>query len=228
MSDTSCVRRFSLGIVAIMLTSVVASAQAPRGGGPGPVLGIVEIPLLFSSDPAKGDDQRGVIGIFSRPDPNGRIVAEITSPQAIDEAEYAYEEAGALVYGRARGYCLIRTSRGVGWVSPDQAGPFHSLETLVKNELAYLTRAWDGFVHDSPGSARRTPVNPQRSTQRTEARDVRVRQARSVSGTLWLDVEILSGNVCVSNAPPVVKARGWIRAHDAAGAPTVWFPSRGC
>ena len=36
-----------------MLASVIASAQ-PNGGGPGRVLGIVEIPELFYVDPDKG------------------------------------------------------------------------------------------------------------------------------------------------------------------------------
>ena len=230
MNDTNCVQRLSLSVVAMILASVVvASAQEPNGGGPGPVLGIVEIPDLFSIDPEKGGyAPRAVITIYTRPDSGTKAVAEITSPQAIDEAEYDYEEAGALVYGRAHGYFLIRTSRGVGWLSPEQAGSFHSLETLITSELTYLTDAWDGFVHASPGSARRTRVFPGRSADGTEGKHVRVKRARSISGRLWLEVELISHNFCFSDEPPTIKARGWIAAHDATGAPTVWFPSRGC
>jgi hypothetical protein len=229
LSDTDGVQRLSLCVVAMMLALVVASAQAPNGGGPGPVLGIVEIPDLFAIDPEKGGyAPRAVITIHTGPDSGTKAVADITSPQAIDEAEYAYEEAGALVYGLAHGYFLIRSSRGVGWLSPDQAGSFHSLETLIAGELTYLTDAWDGFVHASPGSAKRTRVMPQRLSDGDDARDVRVKVLRSVNGKLWAEVEVISHNMCVSLDPPTVIARGWIGVHDATGAPTVWFPSRGC
>lgn len=230
IGDTDGVQRLSLCVVAMILASVVvASAQAPNGGGPGPVLGTVEIPDLFSIDPEKGGyAPRAVITIYTRPDSGTKAVADITSPQAIDEAEYGYEEAGALVYGRARGYFLIRSSRGVGWLSPEQAGSFHSLETLITSELTYVTDAWDRFVHASPRSARRTRVIPQRSADGTEGRYVRVKTVRSISGELWLEVELISHNFCLSDQPPAIKARGWVRAHDATGAPTVWFPSRGC
>jgi hypothetical protein len=84
--------------------------------------------------------------LYTRPDSESRILAQISSPEAIDTAEYGYEEKGALVYGRQRGYFLIRTSRGVGWLSRHSAGSFHPFETLIKSDLTYLTEAWDGFV----------------------------------------------------------------------------------
>jgi hypothetical protein len=228
MSDTNGVQRLSLCVVAMMLEWVVASAQPLNGGGR-PVLGIVEIPEMFFIDPEKGGyAPRAALTIYTRPDSDSRVLAVISSPEAIDDAEYAYEEAGALVYGQERGYFLIRTSRGVGWLSPDNAGSFHSLETLIATELTYLTDAWDGFVHASPGSAKRTRVMRQRSADGTEARYVRVRGLRSVNRKLWLEVEVISHNLCLSNEPPTIKARGWIRAHDTTGAPTVWFASRGC
>jgi hypothetical protein len=230
MIDTNDVQRLSVCVVAMMLaTTLVVSAQVPNGGGPAPVLGIVEVPGMFSIDSEKGGyAPRVVVTLYTRPDSQSKVLAEITWPHAIDEAEYGYEEVGALVYGRAKGYFLIRTSRGVGWLSPDQAGSFHSLETLIKSELAFLTDAWDGFVHESPGSAKRARAFPVRSEQGTQPRDVRVKRLRSVNGKLWADVELLSHSFCESSEPPTIKARGWIRVHDATGAPTVWFPSRGC
>ena len=80
----------------------------------------------------------------------------------------------------------------------------------------------------SPGSARRTRVGSRVRPGENNYQDVRVKGLRTVGGTLWLEIEVISHNVCTSVDPPTIKARGWIRAHDMAGAPTVWFPSRGC
>jgi hypothetical protein len=213
--------------IAVLFASSLASAQQPTGGGPGPVLGIVEIPKMFSFDPALGGaPPHGTVRIYTRPDSDSKMLAEITGPQAIDDAEYGYEEAGALVYGRERGYFLIRTSRGVGWLAPDDAGSFHPLETLIASDLSYLTDAWDGFVRASPGSADRSRVAEWQPDWKEK--HVRVKRARTINGNLWLEIEVISHSVCESNEPPTIKARGWIKAHDAAGTPTVWFPSRGC
>jgi hypothetical protein len=73
--------------------SVIAFAQ-PNGGGPGPVLGIVEIPEMFFVDPNAGRyAPRAALTLYTRPDSESKVAAVISSPEAIDEAEYAYEEA---------------------------------------------------------------------------------------------------------------------------------------
>ncbi len=211
--------------IAVLVGSVIAFAQAPNGGGPGSVVGIVEIPEMFFVDPQSGRyAPRAALTLYKRPDSGSKVAAVISSPEAIDDADDAYEEAGALVYGRERGYFLIRTSRGVAWLSPHNAGPFHPLETLITGGLTYLTDAWDGLVSVSPSSTDRTRV-PQR---RPGYENVRVSALRTVGGKLWVDVEVISHSFCESDKPPTVKARGWIAAHDETGAPTVWFPSRGC
>ena len=222
--DTVGLRRFSVCMVSTMLTALVASAQPPNGAGPGPVLGIVEIPELFAIDPDKGGYAPvAALTLYTRPDSESKVLAVISSVEAIDDAEYGYEEAGALVYGRQRGYFLIRTSRGAGWIPPNKAGSFHSLETLITRDLTYLTAAWDGFVSRSPGSADRTRVGPP-----GKGETVRVKRLRTLNSKLWVEVEVISHTFCESQEPPTIKARGWVRAHDATGAPTVWFPSGGC
>lgn len=181
MADTGVVQRLSICVVSVLLASVAAFAQAPNGGGPGPVLGIVEIPDMFYTDPEKGGyAARTALTLYTRPDSESKVTALISSPEAIDDAEYGYEEKGALVYGRERGYFLIRTSRGVGWLSPEQAGAFHSLETLITRDLTYLTEAWDGFVSASPGSARRTRVGPRLRPYENNAQSVNVIGVRAV------------------------------------------------
>lgn len=211
----------------MVLASLIAFAQAPNGRGPGPVLGIVEIPETFFIDPDKGQyAPRAALTLYTRPDSASDQLAVISSPEAIDYAEYAYEMRGALVYGRDRGYFLIRTSRGAGWLSPDNAGPFHPFEALItEKELTYLTDAWDGFVTSSPGRGNRIRVRQRRPYG---YEDVRVKGLRTVAGKLWLEIEVISHSFCESDKPVTVKARGWITAHDETGAPRVWFAARGC
>ena len=227
MADIVVMPRFAICVAGMVLASVVVSAQAPNGGGPGPVLGIVEIPETFFVDPNSGERvPRSALTLYTRPDEQSKVLAVIDSPAAIDDAEYGYEEAGALVYGRESGYFLIRTSRGVGWLSPQKAGTFHPYETLIREDrLTHLTDAWDGLVSASPGSGNRTRVSQRRPYG---YEDVRVKGLQAVNGKLWVDVEVISHTICESDKPPTIKARGWIPAHDAIGAATVWFSSRGC
>lgn len=226
MTDIAAMARLSICGTGLVLAWVVVFAQTPNGGGPGPVLGIVEIPEMFFVDPDSGQyAPRAALTLYTRPDSESKVLAQISSPAAIDTAEYGYEEAGALVYGRERGYFLIRTARGVGWLSAHNAGSFHPFETLITRELTYLTDAWDGFVSASPGGAARTRV-PQRRPYGRE--DVRVKRFQTVDGKLWAEIEVISHSFCESAKPPTIKGHGWIRAHDQIGAPTVWFASRGC
>jgi hypothetical protein len=67
---------------------------------------------------------------------------------------------------------------------------------------------------------------PQRRLYGSE--DARVTKLQTVDGKLWVEIEVISHSFCESDKPPTIKARGWIPAHDETGAPTVWFPSRGC
>ena len=224
-ADKIGMTRLAFCATAVTLASALVLAQAPNGGGPGPVLGIVEIPQMFALDPQTGSIQpRGVLTLYTRPDSASKEAATITAPQAIDEAEYGYEEPGAVVYRREAGYYLIRTARGTAWLAPDDAGPFHSYEMLVSDGLAYLTDAWDGFVSASPGNTARTRIQ-----RRSDGgNDVEVKGFRTVGGRLWFQVDVMSRRFCTSDSPAPPKARGWIRAHTDSGAPTVWFHSRGC
>ena len=67
-----------------------------------------------------------------------------------------------------------------------------------------------------------------RVPQRQRYGNVRIKERRTIGGRLWVAIEVISHTICESDKPPAVKARGWIRVHDNTGAPTIWFPSRGC
>lgn len=115
---------------------------------------------------------------------------------------------GAIVYGRERGYFLIRTSRGVGWLSPDQAGSFHPLETLITRDLTYLTHAWDGFVSASPGSAGRTRVGPQRRLYEKRKRRRPCQRTSDRSRLIVRDFLRLSQQACPQAGAGAVRRRG--------------------
>jgi hypothetical protein len=151
--------------MALPARSVAVSGQAPQGG-PGPILGIVEVPRLFELD-AEGQrtPPKSPVLLRARPTPDSAVVAAIPSAEAVETHEYGYEEAGALVYERERGWNLVRTTANVtGWLAPEDAGPFHSTETLLEDGLTYLTDAWDGFVRTAPaaGDPIRVPGDPRR------------------------------------------------------------------
>lgn len=69
MADTMAVQRLSISAVGVILASLVASAQSPNGGGPGAVLGIVEIPEMFFLDVEKGVyAPRAALTLYTLPD----------------------------------------------------------------------------------------------------------------------------------------------------------------
>ena len=71
-------QRLSISATGAMLASVIAFAQPPNGGGPGSVLGIVEIPEIFFVDPDTGGyAPRAALTLYRRPDSDGKVAAVI-------------------------------------------------------------------------------------------------------------------------------------------------------
>src|SRR5687768_2906667 len=87
MADRMGVQRLSISVTSVMLASVITFAQAPNGGGPGPVAGIVEIPEMFFIDANSAESApRAALTLYTRPDPESKVAAVISWPQAVDEA----------------------------------------------------------------------------------------------------------------------------------------------
>ena len=168
-ADTSDVQRLSACAVGILLTSVIAAAQ-PNGGGPGPVLGIVEIPELFHIDRDTGTyAPRAALTVYTRPDSGSKVMAVISSPRAIDDAEYGYEEGGALVYGRQHGYFLIRTARASVGFRRTMPGLFiRSNRCSRATSPISPTRGTDSCSHP-PGAPERRP-HPRAAASATSKR----------------------------------------------------------
>ena len=110
LTDTIGVQRLLIFATGVMLASVIAFAQ-PNGRGPGPVLGIVEIPEMFLVDPNTGRyTPRAALTLYTRPDSESKVAAVISSPEAIDEAEYRL---------RGKGSARLRSR---AWLFPDSDG----------------------------------------------------------------------------------------------------------
>ena len=133
-------------------------------------IGLVEVPRLFNLYSPDGNPiapaSNPVIELRTRPALDSPIAATVDAPEQLKAKEYGYEELGALVYARDRGWSLVETSEGVGgWLAPADAGVFHTFESLISDGLTYLTDEWNGFVSASPDSAvrERVPGEPART-----------------------------------------------------------------
>jgi hypothetical protein len=234
------------GWLFIGLACAMAAASARAQTDTLRIIGIVEVPRLFNLHDAEGQplepesDLR--ILLRARPAVDAPIAATITEPEALGSREYGYEVSGALVYGRERGWSLVKTTEdAAGWLAPGDSGAFHSLEALLEGGLTYLTDDWDGFISASPGGVDRmrvpgdpdraavgyiTPVLPRVTVVLEPGQDVEEvrRQYRSLSmgsrpgpnGTRVFDVE--TGVVLpLFEAPDVLRRSGTHIETNRAG-----------
>ena len=168
-------RRF----VPIALAYAVGCAAGHAQTSPLRLAGIVEVPAVFNRHGADGNliPPEKKVEIRTRPTADSPVVATIADPDQLESREYGYEEKGAVVYAREengrrcrdrrRCWSLVGTVSGVvGWLSPQDAGEYRTLEALLAehNDLAHLTDAWDGTLAATAGSAarRRVPIEPSR------------------------------------------------------------------
>ena len=159
-------RSHRLAAVAIVVAVAAGGAQEP----PARLMGILEVPAVLNRYTADGNaiPAERPIELRARPVLDSAIVATVTEGKQLEVEEYEYEELGAVAYARRLEWTLVKTRDGVaGWLSPRDAGPYHSLESLLKDhdELAELTDAWDGWLRSSAGGGarQRVPLPPERS-----------------------------------------------------------------
>lgn len=193
------------------------------------VIGIVEIPPLFGVlDPHGPPGSRlpftpASVSVFEQPTSGSRVIKVINNPKDIATAEYGYEQSGALVYDIKDNWYLIgiggSTSSVSGWLRHTVTGNYHSLESLLKRSVAYLTPSWDSKLTQVPTG--------DTSGYTGKARDIKVIEKRMVNKEVWFHVELLHPGPC-SGATTKVVAKGWIPAMTADGHMNVWFYSRGC
>ncbi len=198
----------------------MAALQAVQAVGPTDrLIGLLDLKAL-----AHG----GVVLARSEAAADAPIVARITDMQELPSREASYEYTAALVVGQVPGWYALRLSRddpsAVGWIAAEEAGTYWPLSQLLERRLSYLTSAWDGLLWvDGPGAGR--------VARRPRAREtpVTVEAVESVAGSVWVKVAVLAASPCEGGADAAKAiAGGWVPAHGASAAPTVWFYSRGC
>jgi hypothetical protein len=190
------------------------------------LIGLVEIPGIFNL-PDSAAAARRPVTVYERTGFDLRPAAVLRDPVGFETREYGYEEAGAVVYANPEGWYRIGLADGRHvWLPARDAGPFHSVDTMLTDGLTYLTSAWDGQLWSEPDTA----LTPVRSPfWRAGAKDYSadVRQTRRVGGRLWLQVALLSRSPCETGFADVA-AEGWVPAYNAKRELIAWFYSRGC
>lgn len=211
--------------------------------------GLLSLPQLFG-DPSCVSCAAGPLQLFAGPDsvaPIGeaRVIkpgewpedAPCTLPEiavylsaaepAVQEfptMDYARDKPGAIVLARRGDRFKIALQQGAAWAKPAPSAEFRSLETLVSEYPARLTRSWDGAVCAAPGDrASCAGVDFGGAPP-----GVDVLGHRTVDGESWVEVRTPATGGCAPPATGTPRVRGWIRAHDRRGNPAVWFDTRGC
>ena len=137
--------------------------------------------------------------------------------------EFDYEMPGAIVVEQRDGWFKIRLDKRTAWLKAPIAGRFMPLSDLFEEFVGVtaINQSFRGRLTSGPGASP-GPIMP----NVIPAQPVRVLEIRGE----WVRIEVLSNSACTAanDGPPEVVATGWLPLHDQAGAPTVWFSSRGC
>lgn len=181
-------------------------------------------PGSATREPVPADPARMIVGflepqtetatlhpVFEAPDKSARVIRRVTTtnPAVALQTSRAIPHQ-VLVLERRPGWFRVAPAdqsfrqMGTAWLEGSPVWRFHEVRDLAEAQ-ALADRAWG-----------------------PEDWNVRVVGSRQVGDALWIEVEVLSHSFCVDPRPPAVKARGWVPAHAASGAPNIWFYSRGC
>ena len=231
-------------LVAGLLIALPAPLAAERLDGPPPgLIGLVSPPLVPDGPPGcLRMDSRQTLPLHAGPDAGQARIGTLEfrpwreHSRECDEAtpyfvpagtrasapvptlERGYEEP-ALILLEQRGHWLrIDLGQSSGWLRQPSGYTVEAYPALLTDKLAYATTAWSGETCETAGAAcsngPRLPEQP-----------LRVLSQMEKDGTTWLEVELTTDG-CRDGDARVIR-RGWLRARDARGRPTVWFHSRG-
>lgn len=208
---------------------LVNAAQANQFAQTPPVQGIVQIPVLYA--PASGESNNASVPLYEQADRRSKILLNATSQAALDWAEYAPKQKGALVYGAREGWYRLRLAHfsepTFGWLPAEHVTGYHSFTALLLDNPSHTTKYWDRQIHGAPaGEAVALPMEPDRRVF-----DLDILQTQRLGGRLWLSVRVLAKSHCEQlgeGQEPEVLAEGWIPAHTAQGEPMAWFYVDAC
>lgn len=218
-----------LSIFVFLLAEIISLANPQtQGSASEKFLGLLEIPKVFGVVTPGGPPgqippaQKNTLLLHTEPNSKSAIHFRISKTEQLMTREHGYEEVSAMAYGQQKGWYLIRTKTGQGWLSPTDAGRFHAYEELLKESLIFLdTKTWNGHLYSSPDNLQRFEDIKSSSAQI----DVDVIGQRLLQNRLWFEVQFIEGR-CESEEKRGKK--GWVPAHSEKGEPNLWFYSRGC
>lgn len=235
-------RRIALLIVCSLLTTRAAAAadhivgllSLPEvfGGGPCATFTPEEIHLYASPTDAREVGTIRVEQNWSFAPHGGCEGLEVRvhigdRKQELPTLEYDYEMPAAIVLDHRDGWFKIRLRDQPAWVKASVVDQFMPLADLFEEFVGVTTisKSFSGRLIIGPGSTT-GPILPRVGPNQP----VRVIEIRESLGRAWVQLEVLSNSACTAgkDGPPEVIATGWLPLHDADGAPTVWFSSRGC
>ncbi|HUG40141.1 MAG TPA: hypothetical protein VMM12_06640, partial [Longimicrobiales bacterium] len=201
-----------------------------------PLIGLVELPGVFGTPDPDGPPGSRLpsdlvpVPLHAAPSAGSPLVATVSAADALVAWEYSADAPAAMAYGVTDGWVRVSlresgSRQRTGWVPPGHQGTLHPLGTLLEEGLSYLTREWDGLLHDAPSATAAATGHPREGTG--EEVDVNVLEVVRSGDVTWLRVEILAPGRCETGRA-AVQASGWVPALAADGAPNAWFYSRGC
>src|SRR5688572_3589114 len=142
-----------------------------------------------------------------------------TGSRPVPTLERGYEEPALLLLAQQGDWLRIDLGGRSGWLRRPGGYTVERYPDLLADKLAFATEAWTGELCESAGGRCRQVVPAM-------AQSLQMLSTRQVGETHWIEVE-LTTNPC-GDEKFVPLERGWIRSHDDAGRPAVWFHSRGC
>lgn len=235
----------AFGLAGVLLAGFATPLAAERRDGPPPGLVGLVAPAMVADGPpgCRRADTHEVLSLRSGPgkeharigslqfrpwrDDSGEcdeaqphfIAAGTAASRPVPTLERGYEEPALLLLERQDEWVRIDLGGSSGWLHRPRAYLIESYPDLLADKLAFATEAWTGELCESPGG-------PCRRVEASVEQALQVLSTRTVDESHWIEIELTTNPCGDGTFAPL--GRGWIRSHDAAGRPTVWFHSRGC
>jgi len=247
---------FVLTIVSIAATAgasqnfVVAQSQTEER-----VVGLLRLPEIYGDYPCQAFEPKKVniyseassartpIGAIERvnpikpperPDCDSPVVVVRRSGVVASSETFPSDESGedfttAVVYEWSGLWFRIALSKGSGWIQRDNPGGFLAYPEILMSEsfTTYLRPGWDGNLWTEPGRREVAPAPSEWRTHRREEIPVRIIAIRKIGNDIWIQIRFVTES-CGKSLGKLPSLQGWIPAHRASRATSVWFYSRGC
>lgn len=227
----------------IALIGLFASVLPAFGAGlESKIIGLLEIPAILGSvdpqgPPGQATTFTGPILLRAAPDPKAKPTVRIENLSLLLTREHGYEISSAVVFDQKNGWYQIGSQKEKGWIGPDLAGTFRSIETLLKEALLYLTGDWNGRLWKEPrrsASLREVTIGKDKAGSdagwQISRAGAELIQTKKVGEELWFEVRVLYPDTRCDGAKtkPTKAMRGWVPAYGDTGTLNLWFFSRGC